>query len=92
MRRIRTALRDHCRRLRTVTDVELSPSAFRHVQLHRNVARYAFLINVADLIARSFFPDEKTGQRRFHPFTAREQEMGLLFQAFVRNRTRARRL
>jgi 5-methylcytosine-specific restriction enzyme subunit McrC len=40
---------------------------------------------VAHLVARSFFPDEKTGRRRFHPFTASQQEMGLLFQAFVRN-------
>ena len=82
---IRSALRDHCRRLHAVTDVELTPATFRHIQLHRNVARYAFLVNVAHLIARSFFPDEATGQRRFHPFTAREQETGLLFQAFVRN-------
>jgi 5-methylcytosine-specific restriction enzyme subunit McrC len=82
---IRTALRGHCRRLHLVTDVELSPAAFRPIQLHRNIARYRFLVNVAHLVARSFFPDEKTGRRRFHPFTASQQEMGLLFQAFVRN-------
>lgn len=83
--RIRAALRDHCRRLESVADVELSRGAFRQIQLHRNVARYAFLVNVAHLVARSFMPDEKTGRRRFHPFTASEQEMGLLFETFVRN-------
>jgi 5-methylcytosine-specific restriction enzyme subunit McrC len=82
---IRTALRDHCRRLHTVSDVELTPAAFRQIQFHRNVARYSFLVNIAQLVARSFFPDGKTGQRRFRPFTASEQAMGLLFQAFVRN-------
>jgi len=82
---IRAGLRDHCRRLHGVTDVDLSPTAFRHIQLHRNVARYAFLVNIAQLVARSFVPDERTGRGRFHPFTASEQEMGLLFEAFVRN-------
>lgn len=82
---IRTALRGHCRRLHMVTDVELSPAAFRQIQLHRNVARYSFLVNVAHLVALSFLPDEKTGQKRFYPFTASEQEMGQVFEAFVRN-------
>lgn len=82
---IRAALRDHRRRMHDVSDVELSPVAFRSVQLHRNVAGYAFAINICHLVARSFLPESGTGRRRFHPFTANEQEMGLLFQAFVRN-------
>lgn len=82
---LRVTLRSLGHRMDTVTDTDLSPAAFRHVQLNRNVARYAFVVNVCSLIARSLLPDEKTGGKRFHPFTAREQEMGLLFQAFVRN-------
>ena len=82
---LRAGLRAHCQRMQEVADVELAPAAFRRVQLHRNVARYAFLLNVAQLVARSFIPDEKTGTKRFHPFTANEQEMGLLFECFVRN-------
>src|SRR5688572_12836627 len=82
---IAAGLRDHCRRLHDVADVPLAAAAFRQVQLHRNLARYAFLINVAQLVARSFIPDERTGVRRFQPFTANEQEMGRLFEAFVRN-------
>lgn len=84
-RGIRTALRDHCHRLSSVSDVDLSPAAFRNVQLQRNTASYGFLIQIAQLIARSFIPDKRTGRRRFHPFTASEQEMGHLFEAFVHN-------
>lgn len=82
---LRVGLRGHCRRMHDVADVELSPAEFRRVQLHRNVARYAFLLNVCHLVARSFLPEESRGPKRFHPFTANEQEMGLLFEAFVRN-------
>ena len=82
---LRVTLRSLGRRMDTVTDMDLSPAAFRKVQLHRNVARYAFVVNVCSLIARSLLPDEKPGGKRFHPFTTSEQEMGLLFQAFVRN-------
>jgi 5-methylcytosine-specific restriction enzyme subunit McrC len=83
-RDIAAGLRDHCRRLDGVADVQLLPSAFRKVQLHRNLARYAFLVNIAQLVAQSFIPQDKTGGRRFHPFTANEQGMGRLFQLFVR--------
>ncbi len=82
---IAAGLRDHCRRLHDVSDIPLSPAAFRQVQLHRNLARYALLVNVAQLVAKSFIPDERTGVRRFYPFTANEQEMGRLLEAFVRN-------
>lgn len=82
---LRVTLRSLGHRMGTVADTDLSPAAFRHVQLHRNVVRYAFVVNLCSLIARSFLPDEKNGGKRFQPFTASEQEMGLLFQAFVRN-------
>ncbi len=82
---LRVGLGSLGRRMDTVTDVELTSAAFRNVQLHRNVGRYAFVVNVCSLIARSLLPDEKTGGKRFHPFTTSEQQMGLLFQAFVRN-------
>ena len=68
-----------------VSDVELSPAAFRSVQLHRNVAGYAFVLNICRLVERSFLPEPGTGRKRFHPFTASDQEMGRLFELFVRN-------
>jgi 5-methylcytosine-specific restriction enzyme subunit McrC len=84
-RDLRARLRGHTRRLHDVRDVDLSPAAFRPVQLHRNVAHYAFFVNVCRLVDQSFLPDPRTGRRRFHPFTASDQQMGLLFEAFVRN-------
>lgn len=82
---IRSALRDLCRRMHDVADVELSTSSLRHVQLHRNLVHYAFLVEIARLVAAGLVPDDRRGRFRFHPFTASEQAMGLLFEAFVRN-------
>jgi 5-methylcytosine-specific restriction enzyme subunit McrC len=82
---LRAALSSHCRRMADVADVDLSLAAFRNVQLHRNVARYAFLIEVSRLVARSLLPDKTAGRKRFHPFDTSDQEMGLLFEDFVRN-------
>jgi 5-methylcytosine-specific restriction enzyme subunit McrC len=84
-RAIRSALHDHCNRMHEVSDVELSTSAFRHVQLHQNLTRYSLLVNVARLVAEGLVPDERGRGRRFHPFTANPQAMGRLFERFVRN-------
>lgn len=81
---LRAVLHNHCMRLRDVSDVDLSPSAFRPVQLHRNVAYYSFMMNVCRLVATSFLPHPETGRGRFHPFTANPQEMGAVFESFVR--------
>ena len=82
---IRRGLRDHCLLMREVSDVDLSPATFRTVQLHRNIARYRFLLDVCRLVDRSFLPEPGTGRRRFRPFTSSDQEMGALFEEFVRN-------
>jgi 5-methylcytosine-specific restriction enzyme subunit McrC len=84
-RGIRSDLRALRVRMHDVSDVELTPAAFRAVHLHRNIAPYAFAVDVCRLVAVSLLPEEGTGRRRFHPFTADEREMGHLFQAFVRN-------
>ena len=81
----RRRLRSHLRVMHEVSDVALRPEAFRAVQLHRNNSRYAFLLNICELLSRSLLPDPATGKQRFHPFTASEQQMGALFEAFVRN-------
>lgn len=82
---LRVQLFQHRRLLSEVTDIELHPNAFRHIQLHRNNAHYRFLLNVCDLICRSLLPDESGGGRKFHPFDENPQVMGLLFEAFVGN-------
>ena len=82
---LRRALEQHCRRMSGVAEIELSPSAFRGVQLHRNLARYAFLVHVAYLVAEYLIPDERSERRHFYRFDENEQVMGRLFERFVRN-------
>jgi 5-methylcytosine-specific restriction enzyme subunit McrC len=82
---LRAKLRSHCQRMGSVADIDLSIANFRKVQLHRNLGGYRFMVEVANLVARSYLPDQRTGSKRFHPFIANEQEMGLLFENFVRN-------
>jgi 5-methylcytosine-specific restriction enzyme subunit McrC len=82
---LKPRLRSLLQTLSDVTDVPLAAQAFRGIQLHRNNARYALLLQFCELLARGLLPEPGTGRQRFHPFTASEQQMGELFQAFVRN-------
>ena len=79
------ALGEHSRRMSGVADVELTPGAFRDVQLHRNAARYALLVHVAYLVAQSFLPEEGSRGKRFCRLNESKQFMGWLFEKFVRN-------
>ena len=58
---------------------------FRQVVLHRSNARYRFPLQLCELVARHVIFERGTGVHRFQDFTGSEQEMGLLFEAFVRN-------
>jgi 5-methylcytosine-specific restriction enzyme subunit McrC len=82
---LKPRLRSLLQALNAVTDVPLAARAFRGIQLHRNNARYALLLQFCELLARSLLPAPEKGRHRFHPFTASDQQMGELFQAFVRN-------
>ncbi len=83
-----SALRDEVigvlRGFGAVSDVELTLQDFRRVQLHSNVRRYRFVLHVAELVFRTVLLDQRTGNWSFYSFTGNEQEMGHLFQAFVR--------
>lgn len=68
-----------------VSDISLQAVEFRRVQLHRNIRHYSFLMNVCELLGRCLIPTTSPGDREFRPFTASDQEMGHLFEAFVRN-------
>lgn len=83
-KRLQHNLLQHLRRFHEVSDVELSAQLLRSAQLHRNVSRYTFLMDVCALIERSLIPDDTTGKREFRPFIASEQEMGRVFELFVR--------
>jgi 5-methylcytosine-specific restriction enzyme subunit McrC len=81
----RLRLKSHVQSLGLVGDVPLTPGAFRGIQLHRGNARYGLLLDFCRLLANCLLPTPGRGPRRFHPFTASEQQMGELFQSFVRN-------
>jgi 5-methylcytosine-specific restriction enzyme subunit McrC len=78
-------LRDLCRRMRDVGDVELDALAFRRVQLSQNLVRYAFLVEVARLVAGCLLPERAGSGKVFRSFTANAQQLGALFEMFVRN-------
>jgi 5-methylcytosine-specific restriction enzyme subunit McrC len=78
-------LKDLCRRMHDVSDIELNPTAFRPVQLGQNLVRYGFLIESARLVSGSLLPEANGRGTRFRSFTADEKQMGALFEAFVWN-------
>lgn len=90
--RVRELSADHRRdlvkalqRFPAVTHIPLTGQTFRRVQLHRNNAFYAFLMNVCELVHQSLLPDETQRSYRFRDFMRDEQKMAGLFEAFVRN-------
>ncbi|MCC6159004.1 MAG: hypothetical protein IT350_13225 [Deltaproteobacteria bacterium] len=81
---IRHDLREIWREMRAVADVPISARDFRQVQLHANIRRYRFALNVCELLHRCLLPHEREGEWRFRTFTGDEREMGRLFEEFVR--------
>ena len=72
-------------RLDDVTTVRPSNQMFRQVCIHRNNALYGLLIHVCELIVRNLLPDPaEDGAIRVRDFTGSSQEMGLMFEEFVR--------
>lgn len=72
-------------RMRGVTTIEPTPALFRRVQLHRNNAHYRFLLHVCELATRWLVPEQHGSGFHFQDFRADEQQMGALFEEFVRN-------
>ena len=73
------------RRLHDIAAIELSPSVFSRVTLHRNNAFYGFLLHVCRLIYDCLLVDEKTGRAKFRDFMRDERAMARLFERFVFN-------
>lgn len=72
-------------RLSEVSDIELGNELFRQVQLHRNNAFYAFLLDVCSIIHNNLLPDERSGRMTFRDFVRDEADLAVLFQKFVAN-------
>jgi 5-methylcytosine-specific restriction enzyme subunit McrC len=83
--RLRHELRDLTRHLGGISILRLDPRAFRKVQLSRNSAFYAFLMNVCQFVQEALLPEEATGTYRFRDIMKDELKMGQVFQNFVYN-------
>src|SRR5262249_20948775 len=83
--RIAWELRRLARRFPAVGAVNPTPSLFKRVYVHRHNASYRFLLHLCELILEHLLPEDDNGKFRFHDFRASPQEMGLLFQEFVRS-------
>jgi 5-methylcytosine-specific restriction enzyme subunit McrC len=68
-----------------VTDIELSNSSFRRVQLSRNNGNYDLLIKLCNLVHSALLPHEDGRGSKFSDILENEALMWDVFQAFVLN-------
>jgi 5-methylcytosine-specific restriction enzyme subunit McrC len=68
-----------------VTDIVLSSSSFRRVQLSRNNGNYHLLIKICELVNLALLPHENGKGSKFADFLENETLMWGVFQAFVQN-------
>jgi 5-methylcytosine-specific restriction endonuclease McrBC regulatory subunit McrC len=71
-------------RMSAVGEQRITLRDFRRVQLHRNNALYETALRICELIIDNLMIDPRTGRTRFREYRATQQQMGLLFQGFVR--------
>jgi 5-methylcytosine-specific restriction enzyme subunit McrC len=81
---LRLRLRRASERMREVQDLRLSRQLLRRVQLHRNTAHYRFPIRLVELAWRHLIVRPGAGGTRFPDYAASPQEMGYIFERFVR--------
>ena len=72
------------RKLDAVSDVPLTASLFRTVRIHRNNRFYSFLLHLCRIIRENLLVNQENGISTFYDFREDDQQMGLLFQQFVR--------
>ena len=72
------------RKLDAVSDVPLSPRLFRTVRIHRNNRFYSFILHLCRIIHENLLVNQEEGIATFYDFREDEQQMGLLFQQFVK--------
>jgi len=84
-RAIARDLRMVASRFPNVSTIDPTPARFGAVRLHRNAHSYRFILNLCELLTRRLVPDSRGSGFGFHDVRYDASEMGLLFQAFVRN-------
>jgi len=78
-------LRQTLLRMHGVHDVPLTGAAFRTLVMHRNMARYRFLLFVSSLVLEHSVVNEDGTSVHFLDLTRDEAKLARLFEAFVRN-------
>lgn len=84
-RQLQLKLRALNRELGGITDVPLSRSMFRSIQLHSNNRFYRFLLSICELVLTMSLMDEAAGDIRFRDFVRDDKAMARLFESFVFN-------
>ena len=82
---LRRKLRGLERELGGISNVPLSRSMFRSVQLHSNNRFYRFLLSICELILTMSLIDEVGEGFRFRDFVRDDKAMARLFESFVFN-------
>ena len=72
------------RKLDAVSNVPLTASLFRTVQIHRNNRFYSLLLHICRIIHENLLVNQEEGTAQFYDFREDEYQMGLLFQQFVK--------
>lgn len=80
----RTRIQKLYRKMDVVPDVDIALRDFGRVQLHRNNGLYETVLRICELIFDHLMVDPRTGTARFRKHEATPQQMGKLFQEFVR--------
>lgn len=78
-------LRMVTRRMAGVSEVRISPSHFRHVQLSRNTRQYLPLLKLCEFVCRSLLPDPHGTGSCFADILKDEATMSAVFEDFLRN-------
>ena len=73
------------RYFRDVRLVRITARDLARITIHRNNRHYAFVLQLCAFVLSAMLPDESGRDRTFRDFTRDDQEMGKLFEAFVRN-------
>jgi 5-methylcytosine-specific restriction enzyme subunit McrC len=68
-----------------IVQIEIKPSVFAQIRLHRNNKFYSFILSVCQIIYENSLPSESAGTWNFVDFTRDERKMNQLFEAFIRN-------
>lgn len=82
---LKLKLRGLNRELGGISQVPLSRSLFRSVQLHSNNRFYKFLLSICELVLTMSLVDEAGGDLRFRDFSRDDKAMARLFESFVFN-------